>query len=207
LLAFFYDPLVRVLALGKADRLRQATLDAAGIGPDDAVLDVGCATGPLTRLARQATRGRVTGLDASPQMLDRARAASPFIEYVHGRAEKLPFDDHDFDAVILSLVLHYLSAEDAARAIAEAHRVLGPGGRVVVVDFGRSTGRTSRIRAHLMLHGGAAATAPDHAGLLRDGGFAEVGVLICPVPALTITRGVRAHASKENNHERAHHGR
>ncbi|POM23146.1 Demethylmenaquinone methyltransferase [Actinomadura rubteroloni] len=189
--ASLYDPLVAVLTLGRARSLRAATLDAAGVRPGDDVLDVGCATGPLTRAARAAVGpdARVTGLDASEEMLTRARARADGVDFVHGRAQRLPFAPASFDVVVLSLVLHYLDREQAAAALAEARRVLRPGGRAVVVDFARAGSAAGHVRAHLMLHGHAAATAPDHAALLTASGLTGVRSAPCPVPALTITRG------------------
>ncbi|MFC0040042.1 methyltransferase domain-containing protein [Actinomadura rayongensis] len=191
MLASLYGPLVAVLTLGRAGSLRAATLAAAGVGPGDDVLDVGCATGQLTGAARAAVGedARVTGLDASAAMLDRARARTGRAEFVQGEAQRLPFPTASFDVVVLSLVLHYLDREQAAAALAEARRVLRPGGRAVVVDFARAGSAAGHVRAHLMLHGRAAATAPDHAALLTASGLTDVRAAPCPVKALAITRG------------------
>lgn len=197
MLASLYDPLVWLLTTGRVVGLRRATLDAAAIQPGEDVLDVGCATGSLTIAARAAggNRARVAGVDASAPMLARARRrgarAGADIELLLGRAERLPFPDAGFDVVLISLVLHYLPADRAAQAIAEARRVLRDGGRAVVVDFRRSTGMRTRLRAHLMLHGDAAASAPDLGVLLSAGGFAEVGRRRSPLPALAIVSATR----------------
>jgi ubiquinone/menaquinone biosynthesis C-methylase UbiE len=197
MLAAVYDPLVWVLTTGRASRLRQATLAAARIGPGDDVLDVGCATGPLTAAARVVVGGdaRVAGVDSSEPMLARARRrtarAGTEIEFLSGQVEQLPFPDGSFDVVMLSLVLHYLPPEGMARALAEARRVLRCGGRIVVVDFARTATPGGRLRAHVMLHGAAAATAPDPGELLMAAGFGEVGPAPCPLTALTIAQGVR----------------
>lgn len=196
LLPYIYSPLVWVLTVGRASALRRATLAAAAVASGDDVLDVGCATGTLTLAARDhaGETARVAGLDASEPMLSRARRravrAGRDIEFVSGRAERLPFDDGSFDAVVLSLVLHYLSEPDALRALAEARRVLRDGGRVVVVDFTRSVGILGRVRAHLMLHGGTAATAPDLGALLNAGGLTQTRSTPSPVGALAIASGL-----------------
>lgn len=195
--AVFYDPLVGVLSLGRVNAVRRATLDAAQISTGEAVLDAGCGTGGLTVAARPATglTSRVVGLDSSVAMLararrrsDRARAA---IELVEGSVTAAPFPDASFDVVMLSLVMHYLKPEQATLAIDEARRVLREGGRVVVVDFGRSHGPLARLRAHLMLHGGVASRAPDLAALLSASGLVEVLSRPSPLPALQIVRGTR----------------
>lgn len=193
MIASIYDPLVWALTTGRVGALRRATL--ATVRPGDDVLDVGCATGALTVAAWKAggERTRVAGVDASAPMLARARRraarAGADIELVLGRAERLPFPDACFDVVVLSLGLHYLPADRASQAIAQAHRVLRDGGRAVVVDFGRSTGVGTRLRAHLMLHGDTAASAPDLGALLSAGGFTDVRAQPSPVSALAIARG------------------
>ena len=194
MLATIYDPLVWVLTAGRVGALRRATLSAAGVRPGDDVLDVGCGTGALVVRVREVVRpdARVAGLDTSRPMLARAqrraRRAGVKIELVAGRAEELPFPDASFDIVLLSLVLHHLPASHRAQAITEAARVLRAGGRVVVVEFARSTGTGSRLRAHALLHGSTAASAVDPAVQLTAGGFTDVSLPPCPVPALGIAR-------------------
>jgi ubiquinone/menaquinone biosynthesis C-methylase UbiE len=96
------------------------------------VLDVGCGTGRLA--AELAGRGaRVWGVDPSPEMLAVARAKAPQgVGFKQGRAERLPFRDGWFDRAVYTLVVHLV---DRAAALAEALRVLAPGGLVVVASF------------------------------------------------------------------------
>jgi len=96
------------------------------------VLDVGCGTGRLA--AELARRGaRVWGVEPSPEMLAVARAKVPAgVGLKRGRAERLPFRDGWFERVVFSLVLHLV---DRSAALAEAHRVLVPGGRLAIVTF------------------------------------------------------------------------
>lgn len=197
MLATIYDPLVWALTAGRVGRLRRATLAAGGVGPGDDVLDAGCGSGALAVAARTTAgpHARVVGMDSSAPMRARARQrsdrAGANIELIEGRAEHLPFPDASFDVIVLSLVLHYLPPDQAAQAIGEARRVLREGGRAVIVDFGRSRGVGSRLRAHLMLHGSAAADAPDLGALLSAAGLAEVSSQPSPVPALQIVRATR----------------
>lgn len=96
------------------------------------VLDVGCGTGVLAEAL--AKRGaRVWGVDASPEMLARARAhAGKRVGFKLGHAEALPFKDAWFERAVLRLVVHLV---DLAPALAELARVLRPGGRAVIATF------------------------------------------------------------------------
>jgi ArsR family transcriptional regulator len=109
--------------------------------------DLGCGTGSLSATLAPFVR-RVVAVDASAPMLDAARErlgslvvppngagsrSSRGVELRQGELEALPIADAELDAAILSLVLHYVP--DPARAIAEAARVVRPGGRVLAVDM------------------------------------------------------------------------
>ena len=91
------------------------------------MLDV--ATGPGYVAAAAAQRGAaVVGVDFSAAMLAEARRHHPGIDFQAGNAEALSFPDASFDAVVMSFGLLHLARPD--QALAEAHRVLRPGGRV-----------------------------------------------------------------------------
>jgi ubiquinone/menaquinone biosynthesis C-methylase UbiE len=105
----------------------EALLDAAEIGAGISVLDLCCGTGLVAGVA--AARGALaSGLDFSPAMLAVARAAHPDLQFAEGDAESLPFPDASFDAVISNFGIHHLARPE--RAVAEAMRVLRPGGRL-----------------------------------------------------------------------------
>jgi SAM-dependent methyltransferase len=102
-----------------------ALLDAAHVGMGTRALDV--ATGPGYVAVAAAARGaRITAVDFSRAMVERARRDHPGIEFLEGDAEALGFDGASFDAVVMNYGLLHLARPD--RAIAEAHRVLRPGG-------------------------------------------------------------------------------
>ncbi|MEX1183745.1 MAG: class I SAM-dependent methyltransferase, partial [Gemmatimonadota bacterium] len=97
--------------------------------------DLGCGTGAVSaELAPHVER--VIAVDESKAMLGAARRRlAPFdnVELRAGALEALPLGDHELDAAVLSLVLHYVM--EPAVALVEARRVLRPGGRIVVVDM------------------------------------------------------------------------
>jgi ubiquinone/menaquinone biosynthesis C-methylase UbiE len=115
-------------------RLAEQLKVAAG----ERVLDVGCGTGRLARwlAERVGPRGIVVGVDPLAERVALARAHGGEIRFEVGRAEDLAaFDDGSFDVVCMSSVFHWLA--DKAKALAEARRVLRPGGRLGVTTLSR----------------------------------------------------------------------
>ncbi|MGN6129675.1 MAG: class I SAM-dependent methyltransferase [Nocardioidaceae bacterium] len=110
---------------------RPAMVDLAGDVSGRSILDAGCGAGPLAADLR-ARGARVTGFDASPAMvaLARQRLGPDAPVLVADLAAPLPFRTGEFDDVVSSLVLHYL--EDWSGPLAELHRVLRPGGRLLL---------------------------------------------------------------------------
>jgi ubiquinone/menaquinone biosynthesis C-methylase UbiE len=107
--------------------VEHVTLDGAD------VLDVGCGAGELVRWLR--SRGaRPTGAECGDAMRARALAADPDHPdaYVDAEGQDLPFGDESFDVVVYSAALHHVPVDEIPRAIAEAHRVLRPGGTLYV---------------------------------------------------------------------------
>lgn len=123
------------------DSLRDDTLGPPGhlddlverLGRPDTVVDLGTGTGVLLeRLA--AVAGRVIGVDASPEMLDLARAREgDRIELRLGALEHLPLSDGEADAMVVNMVLHHVA--NPPDALREMRRGLRPGGKLVIADL------------------------------------------------------------------------
>ena len=112
--------------------LFQAILDATRTGPGTKLLDVGCGTGLLLALA-QASGATVTGLDATPGLLDVAAGRLPTAELWLADLGRLPFGDTEFD--VITGVNAFQFAADPPAALAEAARVVRPGGLVAIGTF------------------------------------------------------------------------
>jgi demethylmenaquinone methyltransferase/2-methoxy-6-polyprenyl-1,4-benzoquinol methylase len=137
-IAWRYDFLNDLQSLGLHRLWKRRLARLARLGPGQRALDVCCGTGDVA-LALVRTGARVTGLDFSPEMLAvarrRARTATAAVEFIQGDALALPFADASFDAVTISYGLRNLA--DFRAGLAEMARVLRPGGRLVVLDFGK----------------------------------------------------------------------
>ncbi len=150
-----YDRANTVLSAGIHHRWRAATVRWSGARPGDAVLDCATGTGDLAVAFRRATGpdSRVVGTDFTPEMIDLARVKAPEIEFEVADVTKLPFDDAAFD--ISSISFGIRNVGDPKRGISELARVLRPGGRLMVLEFGQPPNRLFRAlydfyRIHLL---------------------------------------------------------
>lgn len=158
--ARYYDLLAWLLSWGHERAWRERMVALARLRPGESVLDVGCGTGTLaiTAKRRVGDAGRVTGIDASPEMLERAarkaRRAGAEVALQLAPVESLPFPDGSFDVVLSTLMMHHLPRATREQAAREIRRVLKPGGRVLVVDFGTLATGKRGLLAHFHRHGG-----------------------------------------------------
>ena len=135
-IAPFYDAMNRAMTAGLDRRWRRLTAEAV-VRPGDVVLDACCGTGDLAVAAARAG-GRVTGLDFSEPMLERARRKAPELEWIRGDLLELPFGDATFDAATVGFGVR--NVDDLQRALSELRRVLGPDGRLGILEITRPRG-------------------------------------------------------------------
>ena len=162
---WFYD-----VFLGRLIRTTdEEVLARAGVASGDHLLDVGTGPGYLALAASKlvAPGGTATGIDASPEMIARARVraerAHSKAEYRVATAEALPFDDDAFDVVVSRLVFHHLPGALKGQALAEMARVLRPDGRLLIVDLASPAAKGAHhLAAHVM------GTHPDTGAVLEE---------------------------------------
>ena len=173
---------------------RRLVLSALHPEPGEDVLDIGSGPGFLACEIAETVgpAGSVTGLDASDAMLALARArsrpaGSAPVEFGAGLATALPYPDHSFSAVVATQVYEYVT--DMPAALAEAHLVLRPGGRLLVLDTDwdsivwRSSdpGRMRRVLTAWDEHLADPHLPQRLTGLLADAGFSVPGCQVIPL--------------------------
>lgn len=133
----WYDLGVRLLM--REQQWRPLIVGQLACRKPKAVVDVGCGTGTLAVALAEAMPGtRVSAVDGDRSILAQAKKkpGADRVEWVRALADEMPFDDRSVDAAVCTLVLHHLSSAGKRRAVAEMHRILKPGGMLIVADFG-----------------------------------------------------------------------
>ncbi|NEQ36753.1 MAG: class I SAM-dependent methyltransferase [Okeania sp. SIO3I5] len=133
---WLYDGISRLAALsvGGEARFRQLALQGLTINQNTQILDLCCGSGQTTNFLVKYSQN-VTGLDASPLSINRAKKNVPSAKYVEAFAEDMPFSNNQFDLVHTSAALHEMNSEQLKQIIQEVYRILKPDGIFTFVDF------------------------------------------------------------------------
>jgi demethylmenaquinone methyltransferase/2-methoxy-6-polyprenyl-1,4-benzoquinol methylase len=192
---WLYDGISRLAALsvGGEGRFRRLALAGLSVTPETKVLDLCCGSGQATQLLVQYSQN-VTGLDASPLSLKRARQNVPQASYVEAFAENMPFPDEHFDLVHTSAALHEMEPVQLRQILQEVYRVLKPGGVFTLVDFHRPTNPVFWPGVALFLWLFETETAwalldTDLAGALTEVGFAVGEPVLYAFGSLQVVQG------------------
>lgn len=116
---------------------RPLIIDSVARADPSVIVDLGCGTGSLTIPLAKRTGARVVGIDGDPEVLAIA-AAKPGgqrVEWTEGLVDQLPLAEGEADFAVSSLVFHHLPLATKRAALAEAMRVLRPGGRLIIADW------------------------------------------------------------------------
>jgi len=195
--------------------LASLLLELAAIQPGERVLDVACGTGAVARLAVQdvGPTGQVVGLDLNPAMLAVARTVSlppgASVRWQEGSADALPFAAAAFEVVCCQQGLQFFP--DRGAALREMHRVLVPGGRVVlgvwraIEENPGAAAFSAAVAQYVSTEAGMRLRAPFALGeeaalhaLLMEAGFCDVRIraavytVRCPPPEEHIRRMMAA---------------
>ena len=198
----FYDALV---SLGMPEqRMRGRLVGALAPVSGDAILEFGCGTASnLVALNQYLPDLSLTGIDVDPEILEIARTKmaeagieAELIKYDGGR---LPQPDASMDGVCTLLVFHHLTVAQKKLSLSEIHRVLKPGGRFVLADWGRQRNPLLRAGFFLVQLLDGFATTRSNAqglvpGLIEEAGFrdlCEANHMVTPLGEITYWSAVK----------------
>lgn len=186
-----YDRMNRILSVGLDQGWRRNSLRELDCAPGSRILDLCCGTGDLALLLPRDVRP--VGCDLTPAMLEiadaKAARRSTSFPGVAGDAMRLPFDGGAFDAAIVGFGIR--NFPNLERGLAEIHRVLAPGGKLVILEFSRPEsclvrlGHGAWLRLGVPVLARLAASGTEPYGYLRD------SILSFP-DARTLARTLRA---------------
>ncbi len=129
-----------IVMLGVMESRRQALADE--LAHCGSVLDLGCGAGHTAGALFERGVGDVWGLDPSPYLLQHAARSYPGVQFVQGVAEGTGFPGERFDGVCACFLFHELPPRAIEQALAECHRILQPGGKLVITEPGREHWKT-----------------------------------------------------------------
>lgn len=147
-----YDEEYFCHACGGADRWRESdgarvddiypgSIRKSGLEPGDVLVDIGTGRGELLAVAAKVGATRAIGVEYAPAAVAMAKktiaafGVGDVAEVILGDARAIPLPDHTADVVTLLDVVEHLSPDELARTLREAHRLLKPGGRILIHTF------------------------------------------------------------------------
>ena len=134
---------------------KRRLIEQANIQPDHRVVDLGCGTGTLAIMAKQAQPlADVRGLDGDPEILGialkKAATLGVDVTFDEGMTFALPYPDGSIDRVLSSIMIHHLKTHDKIRTAKEIYRVLKPGGQLHIIDFGKPSTPYAKLLGPLL---------------------------------------------------------
>ena len=146
-----YDLVTTLLSYGQDKRWKRKLVAMADVQPHHQVLDLACGTGDITFLlaGRLGSHGKATGVDITPEMVERARRKAlhePRVHFETGDICQLSFPDASFHRITVGYGVR--NVPEIPRLLDEVLRLLKPGGLFLSLDFGKPEGRLYR-RAYL----------------------------------------------------------
>ncbi len=139
-LTSWYDCICTITGFGR--RFKMKVLDLSSIKDGDTIVDVGCGTGMFLALAKEKyPRAHLIGVDPDKKALAIARHRltknGGSVELHDAYAESIPLQSASADVCVSSLAFHHMPDEVKEKAAEEIFRILKPGGRVIIADFGK----------------------------------------------------------------------
>lgn len=162
--------------------LQRWGLSHISISPAATILDVGCGGGKaITNLARRASSGKVFGIDHSEDMVQLSRRTNSSlmemgrVEIQHGSVSSLPFSDDMFDLVTAFETFYFWP--EMTGDLKEVHRVLKPGGTLLIVNGAYSHEKFAKRNARITKFGGFTLHTPEELqGIVIEAGYPDVSV-------------------------------
>jgi demethylmenaquinone methyltransferase/2-methoxy-6-polyprenyl-1,4-benzoquinol methylase len=138
--AKYYDTLLNVLTFGVYSSFIKRVVKDMNISPEDKILDMGAGTGRNALLMHKYLneKGKIVGLDISPDMIRQFKARTVNIPNIELREQRIdvPFETEEkFDKVFISFVIHGFPHEVRLKVIQNAFNSLKPGGQFIILDF------------------------------------------------------------------------
>jgi len=183
---FFYDIYCSLGNLGK--NFKRKVVALAKIKDGECVVDLGCGTGVLlSQISIKYPDTKLIGIDPDELVLSIARRRlekmGAQVEFLQDYAEKLSLQNSFADVVISTLVFHHMPNDIKQKASSEIYRILKPGGRAIVADFGPGRISPYLFEKREYMEGNVKGLVPV---FLKEAGFREVTVVGKHFPGVSI---------------------